>query len=440
MSIPTPKLISADELETLVPQLNSFYKSGLLKEEDYEEYDEDEEEEGETMLYFEQDTHLTAAQYKALKEQYGFYTPWAVNGSLTIEDGGFGGAALVKGDLICDCFGYGEWVLVQGKIKAKYYATFIAGDHEVLVNTTSLRLETPYVFSWFYNLGEVEMAPGTNVMLVCDGSALRPMGLRDPYYFWEESAFVLKPAFCYLVDCYYSDALYWNFNAIETALQEGKPIFIDGFTPDSMPFYREAHRQMSQKNYKEAYWLFQKAAELSPNFYYTLHYMGFCLYRASAYEQAMPVLERAAKLFPEKCKGLPNQAADYFALSALRLNKPALALEWSNFSIEGSRNNKMDGKKLWIAWRARGEAHLMLGNLEAAKADLEKALEFNFEGGAAHWLLGLAYHRLGNEKQSKKHHQLAIKLNHQLTADYATYSDTVFLQAPPTTVNWMENR
>ena len=435
--LPPFQKTTLQELEQVAPEL---YPLVLSAQPAGFEADEEDDEESEAdgnipFLYFPADTLLTGQQYRKLKEDHGFYTPWAVNGHLEIVGGECSGPVVVKGDLRCDVFSYGEGGLVQGKIVARHYASFIAEDHEGLQSTVPLRLETPYVFAWFYDLGKVETAESTCIFVVCDGASLRSMQLKSPYFFWKEFAFVLRPELTYAVESDYSDAIHWNFSAISSALRNGEPLLIEGFDPACMPLYRKAAGEMNRKQFRESYGTAKQAAELSPGFYYPRHYMGYNLYHVSAFAQAIPHLTAAVKLFPAKHKNLQNQAADYLALSYLRLGNLEAAFEWSHFSIASTIDNRDDNRR-WFSLRIRAEASLIAGDPKAALADLEAAVNLKFDAGSAQWLLGLAYYQLGDPGNAEKHRRLAAKTDAKFDVGYTSYQNTHFIQSLPATVNW----
>lgn len=426
MFLSDAKIIKPYELGELSHELNTLYKTLM--------YDEDED--GEKILYFNKDIQLTESEYQELKDRFGHYILWVVNGNLILENSNFSRPAIIKGDLVCKSLMYNEYLKVKGKVTVKNYAAFIAKDHEMLQTTDPLILEARYVFSWFYDLKNVTLPGSTPVFIVCGGTDLKNMNLKNPYFYWKEWAFAMRPELCYAVDSNYSDALYWNFTAIDEALEKGEPLFIEGFDIAGMPLYREAYLLFNQKKYRESYQMAQQAAALSPGFYYPKFYMGYCLYCSSAFEQAIPVFEDALKLFPLKHKNLINRDAAYLAHSALYLEQPDLALKWSNDVIESVSGNRDDREILWHLFRVRGEAYLKKENLVMAKADLEKAVELNFEKGVTHWLLGLVFHKLGISKHAGKHWQIAAKINDKFDVSYEDYQDTSFLQPLISKVDW----
>jgi type IV pilus assembly protein PilF len=57
-----------------------------------------------------------------------------------------------------------------------------------------------------------------------------------------------------------------------------------------------------------------------------------------------------------------------------------------------------------------GAAYLQQGNLPIAKEKLEKAAKQSPKDPAVHGMLGLLYHRLGDDKQAEKEHRVALEL------------------------------
>ena len=57
-----------------------------------------------------------------------------------------------------------------------------------------------------------------------------------------------------------------------------------------------------------------------------------------------------------------------------------------------------------------GAAYLQQGNLPVAKEKLEKAAEQTPKDPVVHGMLGLLYHRLGDDKRAEKEHRIALEL------------------------------
>ena len=85
MITPTFQKITLGQLQQLAPELYDLLPETLLEDEE-DLADDDEDYDGIDLLYCDGDTHLDQMQYNTLKEAPGFYTPWAVNGSLVLEN------------------------------------------------------------------------------------------------------------------------------------------------------------------------------------------------------------------------------------------------------------------------------------------------------------------------------------------------------------------
>ena len=429
------KKVSEEGLQQLAPDLYALYRECLEgydeDEEEEEEEDEDEEEESSGFIYAEGDIRLNQADYRKLRETFGFYTPLAINGNLQVE-GRFTSNTLVNGDLHCDTFYGGEGIsLVKGTIFARHHAAFIAEDHEVLRQAETMRLNTPYIFSWFYDLSAIKFPEETVIFLLCDYGGYKDMGLTNLHFFWQDDVFVLKPGLCYKVGSRYSDALYWNFDAISKMQEAGQSLFIEGFNISSLSICQQASRLHQLKQYREAFDLYSQVILLSPLYYVGWVNAGNALFLSGAYEQAIPYLEKAAGLFPQRQKELNNRAADLAALCCVRLRRLDEAIRWADFSIESSRDNRDDRAQLYFAYRIRGEVWVLQGEWEKARADLEQAVNMNYNNGSANWLMGLVYHHQGNAKKAKEYHDLAQKAGAKFAAAYDTHGHTDFVYPPP---------
>lgn len=426
------KKVSEEELKQLAPGLYALYQDCLEPgDEEYEEEEEEDEDESPFFIYAEGDTRLNQADYRQLRETYGYFAPLAVNGNLQVE-GRFYSNTLVNGDLLCDTFFGGEGISqVKGTIFARHHAAFIAEDHEVLRKAETMRLSTPYIFSWFYDVSAIELPEEAVVFLLCDYSGYKDMGLTNPHFFWQDDVFVLKPELCYRVGSRYSDALYWNFDAMSKMQEAGQSLFIEGFSIASLPICQEASRLHQLKQYREAFDLYCQVILLSPLYYLGWVNAGNALFLSGAYEQAIPYLEKASGLFPQRQKDLNNRAADLAALCCVRLRRLDEAMRWADFSIESSRDNKHDTAQLYFAYRIRGEVWLLQDEWEKARADLEQAVNMNYNNGSVNWLMGLVYHHQGNTKKAKQYHDVAQKFGAKFAAGYDTQGHTDFVYPPP---------
>jgi len=431
-----PQLLSARDLELRAPDLYALYC--IYKETMDDDADEDEcgDEDDSVFIYLDGDAHLSTEQYHTLLNEFGHYTPLAVDGNLNVA-GRFSSDALVNGNLCCDTFYGGDGMTqVKGTVFARHHAVFMAEDHEVLCRAGLLSLDTPYVFSWFFDLSGLQLSAHTVIFLLCDYSAYKNMRLTNPHFFWQDDIFVLKPELCYVVGCRYSDAPYWNLDTIAKLQQTGQSLFIDGFDISSLSLCRQATQHAGQKQYAEAFTLYQQALAISPNYYFAWLESGRMLFLSGAYGQAINYFEKASNLFPEKQKDLNNRAADYIAMSCVRLRRLDEAIRWATFSIDSSKNNRLDTNLLYFGYRIRAEAYLLQNQWDKAKDDLEHALNMSPTNGSANWLMGLVYHHFANAKKANLYHRIAQKTSITLSASYDTHTDADFFYKQSITLDW----
>ncbi|CAA9199178.1 tetratricopeptide repeat protein [Flavobacterium collinsii] len=443
--LPSYQILAASEIEKKIGKLpppSRFYI-----------YDEDEDEddtENPDMLYFDGDVTLSENQLKTLKEK-DYHFNIAVKGNLTLEGHFHTGCnnLWVTGNLYCDSLANTASLRVKGKITARYFVSFLAEDHEVLWTTSKLKIETPYVFSWFYDLSNIKLNRDAIVFILCDGSDYQKMAFKNPCFFWHSEIFVLKPELLYPI--YYGavdDSPIWNFDMISQTLQKDESIFIEGFNPDSLLLEEQAKEYTRLQRSKEAFAIRKQQLALSPAYYDPYFRAGILLFNTGAYEQAIPYLDTAANLFPDKFKNLSNQAADFTALARIRLRQLDEAVKWADFSIGDKKTDRDKNKdaydyyneedKLHFSYRVRAEAYLLKGDWNKAKSDLETALDIMHDHSSSNWLMGLVFHHFGDAQNAKKYHDLAKKTNKRFEADYDINNSSDFFYKAPTKVNWTD--
>lgn len=407
-----------------------------------EEDGEDDEVDGDggaydpEVVYFDGDTTLSEDGWQAIREQMQARALLAVNGDLFFE-GRFAPDGCIRGDLHCEALhGPGD-LRVGGTVYARHYAYFAAEDHEALKQGYPMRVQAPVVFAWFHDVAQLELAPGTVLDILCDYRDYKEMHVETPHFFWNDSLFALKPELCYAADSDYSDAPYWNIDAIRACSARGDPLFIEGFDTASLALRRQADDFIRAGDFAQAFEHYRQAILRSPAWYPAWCGAGMALFHAGAYAQAIAFFRKAIACFPPRHRNIENRAADHAALCAVRLRQLELAVELASFSIECTKDNRYDEEKRYFPLRIRGEARMLLGDWKAARADLAQAAAWGWSKPAVHWLLGRVHHHFGEHKAASKCQATAMKTSAQrYAADYATNDNADFAYPSPAAVDW----
>lgn len=417
-----------------MPEMKDIRKQG--EEEEDDDDDDEEDSHDPEVVYFDADTTIDRAQWRVIQDTLESLPPIAVNGNLFFH-GDFSMDGCIRGDLHCNVLRGSNAVLVGGTVFAKRYAFFSAEDHEALEHGYPMTLHTPFVFAWFHDVSHLKLASDTVLDVLCGWRDYEKMGVENPHFFWHESLFALKPELCYKAHSDYSDAPYWHFEAIEKCLAHRESLFIDGFDPASLVWKSKADALREAGDLREALAAYQRALVLSPAWYPAWFAAGLTLFSAGAYEQALAVCQKAIPLFPPRHKNIENMAADYAAMSAVRLRRLDLAIELATFSIESTKENGHDQDKRYLPYRVRGEAHMLGGDWEKARTDLTQAAQWAEGNGVTNWLLGRVHHQFDDYQQAKRCQQIALRKNaEKFAADYASHADADFAYKPPTEVDW----
>lgn len=437
---PAWQLIRWSEALARMPEMRDIRKQA---EDDYEDEDEEDDEDDDNsgaydpeVVYFDGDTTLSEDGWRAIREQVQGRAVLAVNGKLVFE-GRFAPDGCIRGDLHCDALHGPDELLVGGTVYARHYAYFSAEDHEAIKHGYPMRVQAPIVFAWFHDVAQLELAPGTVLDILCGYHNYKKMRIEGPHFFWNDSLFALKPELCYAADSDYSDAPYWHIDAIRACSARGESLFIAGFDSASLPLRMQADDFIRAGDLAQAFAHYRQAFLRSPAWYPAWCGAGMALFHAGAYAQAIPFFQKAIACFPPRHKNIENRAADHAALCAVRLRRLELAVELAGFSIECTQNNRFDEEKRYLPFRVRGEARMLQGDWEAARADLAQAASWGWDKPAVNWLLGRVHHHSGEHKQAGKYQGMAMKKNAQrYAADYASNDSADFAYPAPAAVDW----
>ncbi|NHZ87528.1 hypothetical protein F2P45_00545 [Massilia sp. CCM 8733] len=369
------------------------------------------------------------------------WTHIAVDGDLHLDglghDEGMARLFFVSGDLHADSVKLGELPsnAVAGRIVC-HCAWLYAGDDCAMRTAPELRLDTRFLFAWFYSIDDLAICPEAVIFILGNPDYCASLGLPNPAFQWHEDVHVLAEPCVAVVAREGVDADGWMTDTIERALSRGQSIYRDGVDIASYPYHRAAQEAAGLGDHRGAYLLHRKSASISPGYYEAWYGMGDALFAAGAYRQALAAYHRAGVLFPPDQHGLVNRAWNDGALCALLLGQLDSAIALASLSID--HNNDTESKYIEHAhaYRYRAEAWLLSGRSDAACADLEQALGLCSHDEASLWLMGLACHRRGDADQARFHHAAANQYHSTYAALYDAEGGTAHLYQEPGEVDW----
>ncbi len=419
------KAVSYQEALDLLEVEELFGYHDPYGEEDGEWVDEIYEEDEVDIFYAGEDVVING-DFDIPEVWGGELTLIVVDGSLSVN-GKMRYSYYVTGDADFDFLWMNARQACSGEEKVRYLQMETAEDHEALRVSKPRKVSAPYFFSWFYDLSAYEFSPETCVYGLYSWHEQRYFTTENPYYLWQEPSFMLQPDLVWNLDYSGSDEFIINVDKMYQNLKQGKSIFIDGFDPNCLPYYRKGKALLLQEEYEVAFLHFKKVLELSPNFYLAYSDAALCLRKAKAYAQAKIYDKKGMELLPTKVTFPTFACAEGAALSALILEDYDEALRIADRIMDRSDEN-------YYGFRLKAEALLAKGEAEAAKSLLLKstALASAFTN---HWLLGLIYHQEQNHEKADEHFQIA-KRNNAKAKPYSEEQNLTYFYGSNRTVDW----
>ncbi|NHZ39431.1 tetratricopeptide repeat protein [Massilia aquatica] len=362
----------------------------------------------------------------------------AVDGDLQVE-GRVSGVFFVSGDLHCHSVLMSwKWRddAVRGRILASDCVCISSDDRGARRVAPVCRIETRFLFCWFYEIGQVELNAAAVVFILADWDDSHNLDVPNQVVVWHDTVHVLAVECRDEVTMADSDQPSWDFKAIEAALRAGRSIYQSGFDIGCYPVRIAADDALSVGDLPLAYGLYRQAAAISPAYYPAWFGMADAFWFADAFEQALAASIAASKKFPEDECGLMNDAAVLAARCALLLRRLPLAREMAGVALDHVARNWVKVRGTAPAYRMRAEAHLLDGQLDAAQADLELALEDEPWHDISLWLMGLVHFLRGEHERAQHFHARAVRVNPDLDAAYEDEANTDFLDGEACRVDW----
>ncbi len=406
-------------------------------------FDEDEEGDSVTCFLLAGDISISTAMFDALDED----TLIVVDGSLRIDAGNAGGYLLNSDAFERICFVSGDLHVetavldgmrdgaVGGRIVANS-AWLLAEDFSAMRKAPAVRIDTQFLFAWFYDIDALTLNPDAVIFIIGEGDYCGWIARPNPLYSWHEGVFALDARYVDKLDSDGSNSVMWQSTSIILALRAGRTLFMDGVDVASNPYHTSARDALATGELRAAYLLHKKSAAISPAWYEAWYGMGRALMHEGAWRQALDVYRKAAALFPRRQTGMVNTALSDAALCALNTGQPELALELASLAIEHHQSCHYKDADAGKAYCYRAEAYLILGQADAALADLSTALELDPHMTKARWLTGLAHYRRQEPELARAAHAGARDADARYAPFYDTHGDTRFLYRSERTVDW----
>lgn len=345
----------------------------------------------------------------------------------------------VSGDLHCTFINIsGGPPVIGGRLFASGYVNLSAEDDGITRDdVVSLRIVTPLLFVWFYEVNRLEISPDTVIFIVADGDYCDELNLPNPIFAWHEGIHALRPELQSLVYWSGYDGACWDLESIRKAWVAGDSILREGFDTAALPDCADAAAAGKMNDLRTAFLFYKRAAQVAPAYHRAWLGMANTLWNAGACEQALPHYLRAASLFPERQYGLPNEGLNGAALCAIRCRQWPQAIDLATRSITHNEHADHETAYRAQAYRLRAEARLLSGDMIGAQADLESALTFNAGHGTANWLMGLIHHLNGDAPKAQAAQRRAAQVRKEFNHPYGrSATSTDFLSPPATTVDW----
>ncbi|MFZ3003267.1 MAG: hypothetical protein WA071_23335 [Undibacterium umbellatum] len=323
---------------------------------------------------------------------------------------------------------------ILGQITASHYVSLQADDDGITRKSPLGRIHTPYLFVWFYRIDRLQLNPDCMIFTLTHWQQCQSLQaqLPNPVFIWHEGRYVLRDDMQSYVESEDYDGMVWSLWNIRKALQAGQPILRDGFDPAVINIMQEAEDAKRSDNDCLAWLQYRRATEVCPMYYPAWFQQGWLLFKKSAFEQALPLLQHAAQLYPKSQRSLVNDAAFYACLSALQLGQTALALDIINQAMRSNTHTDLH--------RARAEVFMLMGDKAAARADLEHVLADAPDAATANWLMGVLHHLDGAPAKAEKHRKIAIAAAAKFDVSYEDYHDTSFMRGTAIRLDWDQKK
>ncbi|BAV09692.1 Tetratricopeptide repeat-containing protein [Filimonas lacunae] len=420
------QLVTYEEVLALlgVDHLFDYWETGDYDSYVIDEYESEEAyfEERDRIFYHEGDLELNGD----LEIPEDYFDLLVVNGNLTVHGKVYSwqdteNAWYVTGNATFDYLHVDYFQKTCGEETAVHMALAWAQDHERVKNMPIRKINTPFFFSWFYNLQSFTFGPDTVITALYDGDQLSTYTTNNPFLQWHDFTYAFRPEFYYPVEKPHHDYLSINPAAIYEALKNSQPVFIEGVTAEGIQLTQQAVTLGAIGDALGTIRLLQQAIEKSPAYYKAYYHIAQYLISQSAFAQAMDFAEKGIALTPTKLLYDVN-CMEQAALCAVRLGEYDKATAWCQKALLKNEN-------AYFAMRVLGEVLILQKQVQKAIPYLQKSIwhESIFSNN---WLLGLAYHFSGDAGKAEEYYQRAAK-HSNLGKPYSKQTDLNYVYGEP---------
>lgn len=395
--------------------------------EDYDFEGDDCDEDWETVFFANSDVYIQGDF--SIPDVYAWDALIIVDGNLTI-DGNMSKLYFVTGDATFGTLSMENYQRCLGSELVRFAQSQYAEDDGATQSSRPRHITAPLFFSWYVDISEHTFSEQTQVFAMYDWDELKTVKPPKPLFAWSDYVYVLKPEFIgHDLEEHWHNAPNWEDEKMAEAVQLGNSIYIDGFDLNCMPIFRRGEDLLKEGDLHQAFLHFKKVTDLSPKYYPAYNLAGHCLKSQGAYQQAITYYEQGVRYMPVKDRTPEFYSAPSNAYCLLRLGLTEAAVAQCDSALQRHERSPLCHKNL-------GEALLQLGNNEQALEALEKAVEID-NSFSAHWLCGLAHHRLGKQDQATAYFEQAQAKN-KIAKPYSEANDLSYFYTPATTVDWTE--
>ena len=342
-------------------------------------------------------------------------------------------------------FGPLEPVQVLGTIHCRHYFYYAAEDDGDTRLPKLGRVHTPLAFLWYVQCAApLALDHETVVFLFGDADVCHAQAntLRHPTLVWHECIHALGDTFYGVPEADWHNTVEWNTDAIAQALARGESIWREGFAPQTLLPWRKGHLLAKAGDVAAAWTAYGEALKAAPGFGLVAGAMGRLLYRRGALRQALPFLQQAQALFPQRQTGIADDSVGFLALCLLYLGQAQAGRNVAEAEIHRLEN---DDAKLG-ARRALLEIALVQGDLATAQSLLAVMQPGNLTYfNTTLWLRGLWHWKTaqqggpdaaGNRREAERLRADVASRSPALDLDYAVHGNLRALLPRDCVVDW----
>lgn len=345
-----------------------------------------------------------------------------VMGNLTVA-GVLDVSYYVTGNVTADYLKLQALQYTGGTETVRYMAVAWGQDDEVVHKMPFRKINAPHFISWFYDLECFEFSPDTVITALYNQDSLDYYKTNNTFLAWHNYALAFRSEYCYVVESEHYDVLGLNTRELYRALKNKQPIWKEGVTEEGIRLVEQGMNERGQGAASEAYHRFKAAIAVAPAYYLAYYKAGEVLFAAKAYAQASVYFKQGIPLSPDKLH-YDYGCIGWAAMCEVRLGNYEEAIAIATQARDTD----------YFPLRVLGEAYILQGKLEDAKAVLQKSVGIR-SVFSNHWLLGLVHHLQGNKKEALKNYDTASYYSKK-AQPYEQQTNLHYFYGDNVMVNW----